>query len=102
MGHARALLSLSGPKQVEVAQKVIDKNLSVRQTEALVRQLELGPVAITAAVKTADPDVAMLQNKLSETLGAAVTIQQGRHGKGKLVIQYNSLDELEGILGHIK
>ena len=102
MGHARALLSLSGQKQLEVAQRVVDKNLSVRQAEALVRDMELNPITITAAYAPMDPDVLILQNRLSETLGTVVTIAHGRRGKGRLVIQYNSIDELEGILAHIK
>lgn len=101
MGHARALLALSAGKQVEAARAVVAKGLSVRQTEALVREFEKEKPARSAAARQ-DPDVRHLLNDLSERLGAPVQIQQGNAGKGKLVISYNNLDELDGILAHIK
>jgi ParB family chromosome partitioning protein len=104
MGHARALLALSGSRsQAEAAREVIAKGLSVRQTEALVKRLQSG--ASTHRTKTApvvDRDIQRLQNDLGDKLGAKVAIQHGAKGKGKLVISYNSNDELEGILEHIK
>ena len=101
MGHARALLSLTGAKQVEAARTVVAKGLSVRQTETLVREFEKEKPAKPAPAKE-DPNVRHLINDLSDRLGAPVQIQQGNAGKGKLVISYNNLDELYGILAHIK
>ncbi|HEX5676556.1 MAG TPA: ParB/RepB/Spo0J family partition protein [Alcanivorax sp.] len=101
MGHARALLSLSDAKQVEAARTVVAKGLSVRQTETLVREFEKEKPAKPAPAKE-DPNVRHLINDLSDRLGAPVQIQQGNAGKGKLVISYNNLDELDGILAHIK
>jgi ParB family chromosome partitioning protein len=102
MGHARALLALSGAAQINAAQEVARKGLSVRATEALVKQLAAKPGKKPAATSGKDPDVQRLESSLSETLGAAVSLEQGRGGKGKLTIRYNSLDELDGILEHIK
>lgn len=105
MGHARALLTLDAVAQRAAAQEVVDKALSVRETEALVKGLqeakpdEEGPKAKTQP--KSDPDVERLIQSLSEKLGAQIKLQQGRGGKGKLVISYNSLDELDGILDHI-
>jgi ParB family chromosome partitioning protein len=104
MGHARALLALTVRRQqAEVGALVARNGLSVRETEALVRRM-LTPAAERAAGGTpaADPNVSSLQQDLSEKLGAKVLIQQGSGGKGKLVIAYNSLDELDGILAHIQ
>ena len=101
MGHARALLSLTGAKQVEAARTVVAKGLSVRQTETLVREFEKEKPAKPAPAKE-DPNVRHLINDLSDRLDAPVQIQQGNAGKGKLVISYNNLDELDGILAHIK
>ena len=108
MGHARALLGLANRRdQVTAAQRVVRENLSVRETEALVRQLLLpvadrGKTGATAAAQQEDPNVRALQQDLTEKLGAKVLIQQGSGGKGRLVIAYNTLDELDGILRHIK
>ncbi len=102
MGHARALLALAdGRRQAEVAALVARKGLSVRETERLVRRLLAGKPAPKAPGAT-DPDVRRLQAELAERLGARVSIQHGRGGKGRLVISYTSLDELEGILAHIR
>lgn len=103
MGHARALLTLEPQQQKEIARQVVAKGLSVRQTEALVRQVQenQGQEKIKPEEKVSG-DIRRLQDQLSETLGAGVEIQHGPKGKGKLVITYNSLDELDGILGHIK
>ncbi|MEM6638274.1 MAG: ParB/RepB/Spo0J family partition protein [Pseudomonadota bacterium] len=101
MGHARALLALSGGEQVAAANEVVAKGLSVRATEALVKQRG-GATKKTARAPSKDPDVQRLESSLSEKLGASVTLVQGRGGKGKLTIRYNSLDELDGILDHIK
>jgi ParB family chromosome partitioning protein len=101
MGHARALLGLSGSKQRKAAHEVVNKDLTVRATEALVKQMVKGEV------KKADkpqplPDVARLESRLADLLGAPVSIQHGRGGKGRLTIRYTSLDELDGILEHIR
>jgi ParB family chromosome partitioning protein len=101
MGHARALLGLEGSDQSQAARSVVGKGLSVRQTEALVRNL-LAKKDQPAAVKGIDPNIRQLQDDLSLRLGARVQIQHSAKGKGKLVLAYNSLDELDGILSHIK
>lgn len=100
MGHARAILALEGGEQVQTARQVAKKGLSVRETEALVRKL-LKPKQETVSANI-DPDTQRLEDELSEKLGAKVQFQHGAKGKGKLLIHYNNLDELEGILGHIK
>jgi ParB family transcriptional regulator, chromosome partitioning protein len=105
MGHARALLSLSQRRQqTEVGLLVAKKGLSVRETEALVRRLQSPAASAGAngAVSTHDPNVEKLERDLADKLGARVSIQQGAGGKGKLVVNYNSLDELDGILAHIQ
>jgi ParB family chromosome partitioning protein len=103
MGHARALLGLANKrKQAEVAALVAKKGLSVRETEALVRRLQQGEAAKPEAGRTADPNITRLEQELAEKLGAKVTIQHSRGGKGKVVVTYNSLDELDGILAHIQ
>ncbi|MEX0732574.1 MAG: ParB/RepB/Spo0J family partition protein [Aquisalimonadaceae bacterium] len=101
MGHARALASLRGGQQSEVAAKVARAGLSVRETEALVRRLMEDNGKSPRKPPALDPDIRRLQDDLSGRLGAAVTIQQGRQGRGKLVINYTSLDELDGILERI-
>ncbi len=102
MGHARALLALSGEAQSHAARTVASKGLSARETERLVRRLKTDRAEGAPARRQKDPDVRRLEDKLSERLGTAVAIQQGRRGKGKLVIQYTSLEELDGILARIK
>ncbi len=101
MGHARALLGVSGPDQPKLAREVARKQLSVRQTEDLVRR-HLSRKDSTPATRERDPDLARLEDSLSEKLGARVAIQHTAKGKGKLVINYNTVAELEGILSHIK
>ena len=104
MGHARALLALSGSRsQADAAREVVAKGLSVRQTEAMVKRLQKGTSGKTGTSHSGqDADIRRLQQDLGEKLGAKVAIQHTAKGKGKLVISYNSNDELEGILGHIK
>lgn len=101
MGHARALLALDSKDQITAARLIVEKALSARQSEALVRNWNSGSKAKKAAAKV-DADVQRLQQDLSEKLGADVSISQGARGKGKLIISFNSNDELEGILSHIK
>ncbi|MFN7097330.1 MAG: ParB/RepB/Spo0J family partition protein [Gammaproteobacteria bacterium] len=98
-GHAKVLLALTGHKQSHAAKQVAEKQLSVRETEVLVKKLQNNTVAKTN--KKADPDVRDLIQSLSEKLGAKVEIQHTARGKGKVQIYYNTLDELEGILAHI-
>jgi len=101
MGHARALLALQGGAQIEAARQVAQRGLSVRETENLVRKLSQ-PAKPKKTAQSKDPDIRRFEADLSEKLGAKVQIQSDNKGKGKLVIQYNSLDELDGILAHIK
>lgn len=101
MGHARALLALLGSTQVKAAEQVFARGLSVRETEHLVRKLQQ-PAKPKKASQELDPDVRRFQDELSEKLAAKVQIQHSSKGKGKMTIFYNSLDELDGILDHIK
>lgn len=100
MGHGRALLALSGPGQVDAARFVAGKGLTVRQTESLVKK-RLDEVKTPAERPGKDADTRNLEENLSERLGAPVSIQHNSRGKGKVVISYTNLDELDGILGHI-
>ncbi len=104
MGHARALLGLPAELQSQTATTVVSRGLSVRQTESLVRnQLAEAEASKTkTAPQQLDPDIKNLQDQLSEKIGVPVVIQHGAKGKGKLVLKYNSLNELDGILNHIK
>jgi ParB family chromosome partitioning protein len=110
MGHARALLGVTNKrKQAELATVVAAKGMSVRDTEALVRRVqqqglvsERASIEAAASGATADPNVSRLEQELAEKLGAKVTIQHAASGKGKVVVTYNSLDELDGILAHIQ
>ncbi len=102
MGHARALLALTGMQQSQAARTVVGKGMSVRQTEALVRNLLTRQESPSQAPAQLDPNIRQLQDDLSRKIGARVQIQHTTKGKGKLVLSYNSLDELDGILGHIK
>jgi len=101
MGHGRAMLSLTPELQLQTARQVEAKSLSVRQTEALVRRLQ-EENEHPKEPKKVDPDIRRLQENLSEKIGANVDIKHSAKGKGKLIIQYSSLDELDGILDHIK
>ena len=101
MGHARALLALSGARQLEAARQVVSRGLTVRATEGLVKSIQRPQPAKPAAVKK-DANIRHLETSLADKLGARVTVRQGRGGKGKLEISYNSLDELDGILQHIQ
>ena len=100
MGHARALLSLSPELQASTAQTVVSKGLSVRQTESLVRNLLDNKPEKKSEAISADADIKRLEESLAAKLGANVQIQHTAKGKGKLVLSYNSLDELDGILSH--
>lgn len=100
MGHARALLGLPSDRQAEAARYIVARGLSVRQAEALVRQWL--NEAVGNVVKTQpDPDITRLEQKLAERLGSPVVIKHNKKGKGELIIRYNSVDELQGVLKHI-
>ena len=100
MGHARALLGAPLERQPALAGKVVSAGLNVRQTEALVRSGSA--VAPRTADKRRDPDITALEQKLSEQLGAVVSVTHRANGSGNLTVKYHSLDELEGILEHIR
>lgn len=101
MGHARCLLTLDDIDQREIARQVVDKGLSVRQTEAMVRKHQQDQTKAVPATVTS-PDVRALEEGLAEHVGVPVQLQQSAKGKGKLVFSYNSLDELDGILAHLR
>ncbi|MDJ0700732.1 MAG: ParB/RepB/Spo0J family partition protein [Woeseiaceae bacterium] len=103
MGHARALLSIENAlQQHDIARQVVRKGLSVRETERLVKRALAGPARKAAkAEASADGDIRRLEIEVSDKLGAKVRVQHTKKGAGKLVISYNSLDELDGILKHI-
>ena len=101
LGHAKCLLALESETQVLAARTVASDGLTVRQTEVLVKKLQ-SPNASKKSITTTSQDIVNLQTELSEKLGAAVKIQHGSRGSGKLIIRYNSVDELDGILGHLK
>ena len=98
MGHARALLSLDVAEQIKLARTVIKKGLNVRQTEALVNRNRKSPRLPGGKKSRVDADTRRLENNLSMTLGQPVQIRHSRQGKGKVIIDYNSLDELDGLL----
>jgi ParB family chromosome partitioning protein len=98
MGHARALLALSKARQVEVAYQVAEKGLSVRETERLVQEATAAPAAARPAPAKLDPDTRRLQEELCESLGTTVVLKTRSGGKGSVVIDYSSLEELDGLL----
>ncbi|HZW60286.1 MAG TPA: ParB/RepB/Spo0J family partition protein [Woeseiaceae bacterium] len=105
MGHARALLSVgNATQQFDVARQVVAKSLSVRETERLIRRMQSARPAKkgAAAAQGANADIRRLEQDMTDKLGAVVRIDHGRKGAGKVVISYNSLDELDGILKHIR
>lgn len=101
LGHAKCLLALEGESQILAARTVASEGLTVRQTEVLVKKLQ-NPQNQQKPKIAINQDILNLQNQLSDKLGAAVKIQHGAKGSGKLTISYNSVDELDGILGHLK
>jgi ParB family transcriptional regulator, chromosome partitioning protein len=101
MGHARALLSLSKSRQVEIAGQVAARGLSVRETERLVQQASATPRARAPGARL-DADGRRLQEELSESLGAAVHLKPRSAGKGSVVIDYASLDELQGLVARLR
>ena len=101
MGHARALLALSGAEQSETAAEVVRRGLSARETEKLVRSKAKGGTAATGP-KSRDPDVVRLETELADRLGAKVRIDHKAKGRGSVTIHYSSLEALDGILQRIR
>ena len=103
MGHARALLGVGKAKQVELAGQVAHRGLSVRETERLVQHATEAPRAgAKAARPKLDADTRRLQEELSEAIGATVTVKPRRGGRGSLVIDYASLEQLDGIVARLR
>jgi ParB family chromosome partitioning protein len=100
MGHARALLALDGARQIEVASRVAAKELSVRETEALVQALLRAPAPRKG--KRTDRDLARLEEEVSQRLGTTVEIKPARKGRGRLVVHYSNLDHLDALLKRLK
>ena len=101
LGHAKCLLGLEGNAQISAARTVAAHAMTVRQTEALIKKLQ-NPGTSSTETATTNPDIARLQEELSEKLGASVNIQHSAKGSGKLIFKYNTVDELDGILAHLK
>jgi len=101
LGHAKCLLALEGATQIQAARTVASENMTVRQTEALVKRLQ-APEVDNKEPAAKNQDILNLQEQLSERLGAVVRIQHSQKGSGKVTIGYNSVDELDGILSHLK
>ncbi|MEE9355250.1 MAG: ParB/RepB/Spo0J family partition protein [Methylococcaceae bacterium] len=104
MGHARALLAIQGEAQINAAKKVISEGLTVRATEQLVKDYKSPAASVDKPMPVVekDPDTLKLQDELTAKLGSKVVINHQSNGKGKMVISYSSLDELEGVLSHMK
>ena len=101
LGHAKALLGLAGEPQRAAARQVVERGLTVRQTEALVRRLQQQALHPTPAAPKEDPNIRRLSERLSEKVGVPVSIDHNDKGVGRLVLKYSSLDELDGILAHL-
>lgn len=102
MGHARALLSLDGARQVELANRIAARGLSVREAEALVSAAPRGSKETAHAGAKRDRDIARLEEEVSERLGTTVSIVPGRKGTGKIVLQYAGLDHLDQLLKKLR
>jgi len=102
MGHARALLAVSRARQVELAHQIAEKGLSVREAERLVQEKSAAPRATAGHGVKLDADARRLEEELAETLGAAVHLKPRRGGRGSIVIDYASLDELEGLTARLR
>jgi ParB family chromosome partitioning protein len=98
MGHARALLTLEQTLQAQAARQIVAKGLTVRQAETLVKQLNSAQQSKIKQHQPKTSDIQRLEDQLSEKLGQRVSLKQRKNGAGQLVISYNSLDELDGIL----
>ena len=102
VGHAKAILALSGSDQDSAAQRIYDAGLSVREAERMVRALLGGAKTPLKEQRSADPDVQVLQRRLMDHIGASVQIRQRHNGAGELVIKYTSYEELDGVLRRVK
>jgi ParB family chromosome partitioning protein len=102
LGHAKCLLALDGAKQINAARTVAGINMTVRQTEALVKKIQIGDKSKPDSEISSSPDIQHLEDQISEKIGAPVKIQHSAKGTGKLIFKYNSVDELDGILAHLK
>ncbi|WP_086929263.1 ParB/RepB/Spo0J family partition protein [Agarilytica rhodophyticola] len=102
MGHARCLLTLEEDQQREAARIIVSKSLSVRQAEALAKKIQEDSKSDNSKPEKTSPDLKNLEEGLSEHVGVPVMVQHSAKGKGKLVLKYNNLDELDGILAHLK
>jgi ParB family transcriptional regulator, chromosome partitioning protein len=102
LGHAKCLLALDGAKQINAARTVAGINMTVRQTEALVKKIQIGDKSKPDSEISSSPDIKHLEDQISEKIGAPVKIQHSAKGTGKLIFKYNSVDELDGILAHLK
>ena len=100
VGHAKVLLAIEGRTQEKFAEKIVEKGLSVREAEQLVQQYKFSEEK-EKSTRPLDPDIARLQRSLSEKIGSSLQIQHNSKGRGKIIIKYNSIDELDGILEHI-
>jgi len=100
MGHGRALLSLTVIQQLDVARKIVDRSLSVRETEKLVQDM-LNPQP-TPAPRQSDPDVQRLEQEVAERIGAKVQIRAGKKGNGSITIDYGSLEQLDALLERLR
>lgn len=101
MGHARSVLSLEPLQQREIAQQVVAKSLSVRQAEALVRRLLENKNKTPSSGAVVSTDIQKLEEDLGQKIGVPVMVQHNAKGRGRLILKYNSLDELDGILKHM-
>jgi ParB family chromosome partitioning protein len=101
MGHARALLALIRHDQIEIARLVINRGLSVRETESLVKRRLAAQNGSKPKPASSDPDIKRLESRISEKLGAGVKIKPGKKGSGQLIISFHSSAELDGILEHL-
>ena len=102
MGHARSLLTLNDDQQYALAKRVISESLSVRQCEALAAEVSNNKKKTSKKTKTTDPNTSSLERELSEIFGSSVEIRHNKKGKGKLIVNFNNLDTLQGILDKIK
>ena len=100
MGHARALLALDGARQIEAANRVVARGLSVRETEALVARLLRAPAS--RRKRKADRDLARLEEEISQRLGTTVQIRPGRKGSGTILVRYSGLDHLDQLLKKLR
>ncbi|MEP6940427.1 MAG: ParB/RepB/Spo0J family partition protein [Rudaea sp.] len=102
MGHGRALAALDATLALGLARRAVEHGWSVRELEEAARRAQATPASKRAKAAARDPDISALERELAEKLAAKVTIQHGRGGRGRLVIGYHSLDELDGILSRIR